>query len=138
MLFINLILIGIVISLCYTILSYIFKIRLSIILIMILIGIGNVIYLRWIDDYHIIFSIVVGLFAEYISAISFMTLYAILEKNVLEKFDWERPLCIATERCERCGSTRMGKNYTVSGSEWDNLTITHYCNKCGHYWIEES
>lgn len=138
MLFINLILTGIVVSLCYTILSYIFKIRLWIIFIMILTGIGNVIYLRWIDDNHIIFSIVVGLFAQYFSMNIFLTIYEIIKKNVLEKYDWERPLCIETERCKICGSTRIWKSHIVSGSDWDNLTITHHCNKCGHYWIKES
>lgn len=137
MIFIYLILVGIGITICFSILSYIFKIDISIILIMILIGIGNIIYLRCVDDYHIIFAIVVGLVAEYISAISFMTLYAIFEKKVLEGFDLEKPLCIATERCKMCGSTRMYKNTSVSGSDWDNITITHYCNKCGHTWIEE-
>lgn len=137
MIFINLILVGIGITICFSILSYIFKIDLSIIIIMILIGIGNIIYLRCIDDYHIIFSIIVGLVAEYISAMSFMTLYAIFEEKVIEEFDWEKPLCLATERCKMCGSTRMGKNTSVSGRDWDNITITHYCNKCGYSWEEE-
>ena len=93
---INLTIFHIDILVCFLELS----IDISIILITILIGIGNIIYLRCVDDYHIIFVIVVGLVAEYISAISFMTLYAIFEKKVLEEFDLEKPLCIATERCK--------------------------------------
>lgn len=137
MLFINLILIGTAISIFYALLSYIFKIRLTIFLIFLLTGIGNVIYLRWIDDNHIIFSIIVGLLAEYISVHITYTLYAILEEKLFKKYDLERPLCFMPQKCKKCGSTRLGENTMVTGQEWDNITITHYCNKCGDYWTEE-
>ena len=135
MFFINLILIGLAICLGYTILSYIFKIRLTIFAIMVMICIGNVIYLRWGGGgiQHIIPAIIVGLAAGGIACFGFGILYYMFEDKVLEDLDWERPLCFGPERCSRCGSTRIGKSIYF-GSSYDHITEDHFCRKCGHYW----
>ncbi len=136
MFFVNLILVGAVICLGYTILSYIFKIRLSIFFIMILIGIGNVIYLRWGGGgiQHIIPATIIGMVAGGISGFGYGVLYFMFEDKVLKELDWERPLCFGPEQCKRCGSTRIGES-SYFGSSYDHLTIEHYCKKCGHSWI---
>lgn len=137
MIFINLILIGLGISICYALISYIFKIRLTIFLIFLLIAIGNVIYLRCFEVNNIIFAIIVGLLAEWISLQITFVFYEILEKKIFKRYDLERPICFMPEKCKECGSTRLGEHTMVTGKDWDNCTTTHYCNKCGHTWTEE-
>lgn len=133
--FINLIIVGLSLCLGYTTLSYIFKIRFNIFFIIVLICIGDIIYLRWGGGFirHIIPAIVVGGVASGISGGVFMLLYFYIEDKVLKELDWERPLCFDPERCPRCGSTRIVK-HIYPGSSYDEITEDHSCNKCGHYW----
>lgn len=133
--FINLIIVGLALCLVYTILSYIFKIHFDILFVIVLICIGNIIYLRWCGGgiEHIIPAIVIGGVAGGISGFAFMMFYFIIEDNVLKELDWERPLCFGPEQCPRCGSTRIGK-HIYPGSSYDEIIEDHSCHKCGYYW----
>lgn len=135
MFFINLLLIDFAICLGYIILSYIFKIKLNTLIIMVLVCIGNVIYLRWGGGgiQHILPATIVGVLAGGISGFVFMVLYYMFEDKVLKRFDWERPLCVGPEQCGKCGSTRIHET-VFFGSSYDHVITQHHCNKCGFSW----
>ena len=133
--FVNLVIVGLVICFGYTLLSYIFKIRFDILFIVVLICIGDIIYLRWGGGgiQHFIPALIAGGVAGGISGFAYLMFYYFIEDKVLKEFDLERPLCLGPERCPRCGSTRIIK-HIYPGSSYDEIIEDHSCNKCGYYW----